>query len=59
MFLILMLFLILLMFSSGGYYGHRQGYYGRRTAYGGIGLGWLVILFVILFLIPQWGYMRY
>lgn len=59
MFFILMLLLVMLMFSGGGYYGHRQGYYGRRTAYGGIGFGWLVILFVLLFLMPQWGHMRY
>ena len=59
MFLILTVLLALLMFSGGGYYGHRQGYYGPRAAYGGIGLGWIVILFVLLFLLPHWGYMRY
>lgn len=59
MFFVVMLLFALLMFSGGGYYGHRQGYYGRRTAYGGIGLGWLVILLVVLFLMPQWGYMGY
>ena len=58
MFFFVMLLVVLLMFSGGGYYGHRQGYYGRRTAYGGIGVGWLLILFVVLFLLPQWGYMR-
>ena len=57
MFFIVMLFLILLIFSGGGYYGHRQGYYGRGTAYGDIGLGWLVMLIMVLFLMPQWGYM--
>ena len=54
-----MLFFILLLFSGGGYYGHRQGYYGRGTAYGGIGLGWLVILLLVVFLMPQWGYMQH
>lgn len=59
MFFLLLLILIPLMFSGGGYYGHRQGYYGRRTVYGGIGLGWLLFLFVILFLMPHWGYRAY
>jgi len=59
MFLIAMLFLILLLFSGGGYYGHRRGYYGRGTAYGGIGLERLVILLLVIFLMPQWGYMHH
>ena len=45
------LFLVMLMFSGDGYYGHRRGYYGARTAYGGIGVGW----FGLLFLMPYWG----
>lgn len=59
MFFFVVLLFALLMFSGGGYYGHRQGYYGRRSAYGGIGIGWLVVLLVLLFLMPQWGYMRH
>jgi hypothetical protein len=43
--------------SGGGYYGHRRGYYDARTAYGGIGFGWIVILFGLLFLMPHWGFM--
>jgi hypothetical protein len=57
MFLIVMLFLIMLMFSGGSYYGHRRGFYGARMAYGEIGLGWIIILFGLLFLMPNWGFM--
>jgi hypothetical protein len=57
MFFIVILFLVMLMFSGGGYYGHRRGYYDARTAYGGIGFGWIVILFGLLFLMPHWGFM--
>ena len=59
MYFLLLLLLIPLMFSGGGYYGYRRGLYGRRTSYGGIGMGWLVFLFVILFLMPHWGYTSY
>ncbi len=58
MFFIVMLIFVMLMFSGEGYYGHRRGYYGPRTAYSGIGLGWIVILLGLLFLMPHWGYMR-
>lgn len=58
MFFIVMLFLVMLMFSGGGYYGHRRGYYGARTAYGGIGFGWIIILLGLLVLMPYWGMMR-
>jgi hypothetical protein len=57
MFFIVMLFLIMILFSGGGYYGHRRGYYGARTAYSGIGLIWILILFGLLFLMPHWGFM--
>lgn len=49
------IFVALLLFSGGGYYGHRQGYYGSRMAYGGIGAGWIIILVGLLFLMPYWG----
>ncbi len=55
MFFIIMVFLVMLMFSGGGYYGHRQGYYGQRMAYGGIGLGWILVLLALVFLLPSWG----
>jgi hypothetical protein len=57
MFFIVMLFLVMLMFSGGGYYGPSAGLL-PRTAYGGIGLDWIVILFGLLFLMPHWGMMR-
>ena len=59
MFLLLFLLLILFMFSGSGYYGYRRGMYGRRVGYGGIGLGWLIFLFVVLFMMPRWGYATY
>jgi hypothetical protein len=59
MFFFFIVILALLMFSGGGYYGHRQGFYGPRTAYTGIGLGWIVILFLLFFLMPQWGSMQH
>jgi hypothetical protein len=59
MFFIVMIFVVMLLFSGGGYYGHRRGYYRARTAYGGIGFGWMIILFGLLFLMPHWGFMRY
>ena len=55
MLFILMLVFFMLMFSGGGYYGHRRGYYGARTAYGGIGFGWIILL-ALLFLMPYWGW---
>ena len=56
MFFVVMLVLVMLMFSGGGYYGHRRGYYGARTAYGGIGFGWIIILLGLMFLMPYWGW---
>lgn len=58
MFFIIMVFIVLLMVSGGGYYGHRRGYYGPRVAYGSIGLGWIIILLGLLFLMPNWGMMH-
>lgn len=55
MFFIVMVFLLMLMFSGGGYYGHRRGFYGARMAYGGIGFGWIIILLGLMFLMPYWG----
>ena len=55
MFLLLFLVIVLFMFSGGGYYGYRRGMYGRSMSYGGIGLAWLIFLFVILFMMPRWG----
>ena len=57
MFFIVMAVLFLLMFSGGGYYGHRRGYYGAGMAYGGIGFTWMIILLGLLFLLPSWGFM--
>ena len=54
LFFILLVF-AMLMFSGGGYYGHRRGYYGARTAYSGIGVSWVIILLGLLFLVPYWG----
>ena len=56
MLLLVLLLFILFMFSGGGYYGYRRGMYGRSMGYGGIALGWLVFLFVILFMMPRWGF---
>ena len=55
MFFIITVFLLVLVFSGGGYYGHRRGYYGARMAYSGIGFGWIIILLGLMFLMPYWG----
>ncbi len=55
MLFIVMVLFIMLMFSGGGYYGHRRGYYGARMAYGGIGFSWIIILLGLMFLMPYWG----
>ena len=57
MFFFITLVVVMLLFSGGGYYGHRRGYYSPRMAYSGIGLGWVIILLGLLFLMPGWGMM--
>jgi hypothetical protein len=46
--LILLILVIFLLFSGGGYYGYRSGYYGGAHCGGGLGL---IVLILILFLL--------
>ena len=45
-----------ILFSGGGYYGHRQSYYGRSSAFGGFGLLFVFLIVLVMWGGPHWGY---
>lgn len=56
MWFIVCMFIIFLLFSGGGYYGHSRSYYGRSSAFGGFGILIVLFLFLTLWGGPHWGY---
>ena len=56
MWFIFWVFIVFLLFSGGGYYGHRQSYYGRSSAYSGFGVLFFLVFLLILWGGPHWGY---
>ena len=56
MWFILWMVVIFLLFSGGGFYGHRRSYYGRSSAFGWIAVVFIVFWIAVLWGGPHWGY---
>jgi hypothetical protein len=56
MWFIFWILIVFLLFSGGGYYGHRRSYYGRPSALGGFGIMLVILWVLILWGGPHWGY---
>ncbi|MDQ2765401.1 MAG: hypothetical protein M3Y22_18565 [Pseudomonadota bacterium] len=56
MWFVLWIFVIFLLFSGGGYYGHRRSYYGQSSAFGLIAMVFIVFWIAILWGGPHYGY---
>ena len=56
MWFIFWIFIIILLFSSGGWYGYRRSYYGPPVGFGIIIFLWIIFILAIAFAGPWYGY---